>query len=183
MKIWCGEPFSKKHWSRCHRSKFWLWSWTQGMKIQIGCWEWSSAKRRELSDSKDDVLRNSAVRREFTMDSSLCIKWEMSEPSMTEGKKKKNQKFWVGAKNNKNWTEIWVLVMHLVQPGSNWQYNFNQHKHNHEAPLWLSWGYKTHILVQMNTFKGNFFSINSAISRILVYFSLWKIRTKEAYYR
>lgn len=101
-----------------------------------------------------------------------------------EKKKRNHQKFWVWAKYNSKWTEIWFLAMHLVQPGSSWQYNYNQrNKHNHEKPLWLSWGYKKHILVQMNTFKGNFYYINSGISRLPVYFSLCKIRTKEAYYR
>lgn len=87
VKIWCGESFLKKHWWRCHRNEFWLWSWTQGMKIQIGCWEWTRKKRRECNDSKDDLLRNSTGRSEFAMDNSVCIKWEMSGPSMTGEKK------------------------------------------------------------------------------------------------
>lgn len=73
VKIWCGESFlKKKHGSRCHRNKFWLWSWTQGMKMQIGCWAWTITKRREHNDSKDDVFRNSAGRRPFVMDNSVC---------------------------------------------------------------------------------------------------------------
>lgn len=176
--------FFKKHWSRCHRNEFWLWSWTQGKKIEIGCWEWTSAKGRNSNDSKDEVLRNSTGWREFTMNNSACIKWGMSGPSMTGAKKWNQQKFWVWATYNSKWTEIWFLVMHLVQPGSNWQYNYNQHKHSHQAPLGLSWGHKKHILVQMNIlFKDNFYNINSGISRIFVGFNLWKIKTKEALHR
>lgn len=87
MKISCGKSFLKKDGSRCHRNKFWLWSRTQGMKIEIGCWEWTSTKRRECNDSKDEVFRNSAGRREFAMDNSVHIKWEMSGPRMTGEKK------------------------------------------------------------------------------------------------
>lgn len=108
----------------------------------------------------------------------LCTHWMRNVWAKNDWRKKRNhQKFWVWAKYNSKWTEVCFSVMHLVQPGSNWQYNYNQHKHNHEAPLWLSWGYKKHILVQMNTLKDNFYNINRGTSRILVYFSLWKIRT------
>lgn len=139
---WCGESFKRNHGSRCHRNKFRLRSWTQGMKIQIVCGKWTGTKKEREQWFQRWCIQNFKAGGgggDSLQTTLYALQDETCMGQLSLEKRRNHQKFCISAKYKSKLTEICFLVMHLVWPGSNWQSNYNQHKHSHnKATLWLS---------------------------------------------